>query len=510
MANKSTIKQIFMNAITGWGAILIQVLIALVMVPFLIRTLGVDGYGLVGLLMVVVSFSEIADLGLRVALARELSEKVARHDKHGFRVLSSTALVLYLGIALFLAMIGWVLAPTLVSFFKVGATHRDTAVLLLRVYGSCSVLLSFITPAFTSGLASFTRYDLVNLSRAGSQIIVAILLFLTLSFLDFPSLYVWSGVMLTGAVANLFLLYIYYRKTCFSGKIGLRYLNSSELRPLFSLGWKIYILQLTNALSQRVDPLIISRYFSTAGVALYQPGQKVVKSLLPLVSVLSTQLTPFTTRYHVNSQDGKQKRILCLSTRYTMLLGVLFFGAVMIFAEEFSYLWLMGSLGEDYLIVARIMQLSSVVCLLDATGSIHFSILMAQKKVNFAVALNVPFALFNIVLSVFLVGYTKLGVIGVFVGSIISSVIRRPIYIWYVGKITNATGFGYFRAGYLPALFFLVAVLLPGAYFVETVGLRSWWNLVLAGVTYGLYAGVILLFVEWRLVAKIIRKVVRR
>jgi O-antigen/teichoic acid export membrane protein len=79
------------NVLTSWGAV------GLVMVSFLFGHLGTQGYGAIRVLMSVIGFVGIADLGLRAALSRELSEKVALKDEDGFRCLSSLALILNIG-----------------------------------------------------------------------------------------------------------------------------------------------------------------------------------------------------------------------------------------------------------------------------------------------------------------------------------------------------------------------------------------------------------------------------
>ncbi len=63
----SNIGQIIKNTLTGWGAILVRAVIALVMVPILIGAMGKEGYGLIGLFSVLVGLSAVADLGLRSA-----------------------------------------------------------------------------------------------------------------------------------------------------------------------------------------------------------------------------------------------------------------------------------------------------------------------------------------------------------------------------------------------------------------------------------------------------------
>ena len=63
-----TFKQIIKNIFSSWLAVLAQSGIAFFLIPFLITHLGKEGYGLVGLLGVLLGFSQIVDLGLRGAL----------------------------------------------------------------------------------------------------------------------------------------------------------------------------------------------------------------------------------------------------------------------------------------------------------------------------------------------------------------------------------------------------------------------------------------------------------
>lgn len=507
--SQSPIQQILLNALAGWGALFIQAPIGIFLVPFLIKRLGVDGYGIVGLLTVIVAFSEVMDLGLRASLARELSEKVAQKDVDGFRTLSSTALVLYLAVALLTISLGWIFAPHLVSFFKVSDAFRDQTIALFRVYGSSRILLSFITPVFTAGLASFTRYDLINFSDAITQIGIGIGLFVLISLLPYSSLYIWAGVVFSGLMGNMLLLCRQYRKHCFSGRLHPQYVDFKALLPLFSLSWKVYILQLTNVLAQRVDPLIISRYYYTAGVALYESGQKLVVALQPLVAVLANQLTPYTTRFHVLDQQEKQQKILFLSTRYVGILSVVFYAGLFLFANAFCRLWLFESLGEGCRTVAQIMQLSSLVCMLDATGAIHFSMLMAKRKIEFALALNIPLAIVNMLISIYIVGYTDFGITGVFIGTLISSVLRRPLYIWYIAKKTGCRVSDYLKNGYLvPVLLFLLVC--PGCFLINADSVDSWFRLFAAGAVYAAYVFCILIISERKIVIDIFSKILKR
>lgn len=472
--------------------------IALVMVPFLLKHLGTDGYGLIGLMGVIVSFSSVADLGLRQALGRELSEKVASNDANGFRALSSTALALYLGIAVILIVVGWVLAPWFVTIFKVSDPLQNDAILLIRWYGSACLFLSFVTPVFTAGLQSFFRFDAINMVQTISGIVSGLLLFACISLLDFAPLFVWAFVTFSVLLLNLICLGALYKKWCYSGNLGYQYINWRELKPLAQLGGYMYILQLTLALSDRSDPLIVSSFFGTAGVAIYQTGARLSQVLKPVVLTLSTQVHPLTTRFHVLKQLDQQRKTLILGTRYTLLLGVFFSAGIMLFAEQFCQLWLYNSLGDDYKTVAHVMRLWAFVNIFDYAGAMHWPALLGMKKLSLALTILVPSAIFNILFSIFLVGFTDLGIPGVLVATIITGLVRRPVIIWYVSKLTGLSIKEYIRSAYVPSGILFI-MLLAFYYVLQLFSMHNWAMFILCLALFGIYSALVLIWIERQL-----------
>jgi len=473
--------------------------IALAIVPFLLDSLGKDGYGLIGLLGVIVSLSVVADLGLRQALGRGLSEKVVNQDVEGFRALSSTAMALYLGIATVLIVIQWVLAPWLASVFNVPDRLRDSAIWMIRLYGGASLLLSFIKPVFAAGLQSFLRFDSVNVVQTISVIGSGVLLFICISYVSISPLVVWAVVMFSVLLLDLLLLWILYRRRCFSGKLGLRYLDSRTLKPLLHLGSSMYVLQLTGAIAERSDPLVVSFFLGTAGVALYQTGAKLSQVLRPVVMMLSTQVYPLTTRFHVLDQQDRQKRALVLGTRYTLLFGVVVSAGLVLFAERFCWLWLYGVLGSDYVTVVHVMRLWALASIAEYAGAMHWPLLLGMKRMKFAIAIQVPSAMFNILVSIYLVGFTDLGIPGVLVATILTNLVRRPISIWYVSKVTGLSIAEHLRSAYLPGGILLL-LLAAFHYVLRICPIYSWSMLIVFAALFGAYAALILMVLERQLI----------
>jgi O-antigen/teichoic acid export membrane protein len=495
-----TIIQILKNTVSSWGMVAVQAAVGLIMVPFLLGQMGREGYGVIGIIAAIIGFSNIADLGLRQALNRELAEKVALEDKEGFRSLSSSALLLYVGIALLIGGTGAMLAPWLCSVFNVGEQYRGVVILLLRTYAPFTVLLSFVTPVFTAGICSFMRYDVQNHITMVSQLLISLMLFASLSVSDANPLIIWCMVMMVGGLIRIGAMWFFYRKVCFGGQLSVRFIDFKILRPLFSLGGSMYVLQLTQMLSVQMDPLIISSFIGPAGVAVYQAGSRVPQMIRPLVEALTSQLTPLTTKYHVASNRKREQQVLILGTKYTLYLGAFFSAAMILFADPFCHLWLFDKLGEDVQIVALVLKMWAVANLFNHAGGSQWSILLAKRKMKFAIGLNVPVAIFNFILSVILVGYTDLGLVGVLVGTVVSECIRRPVVQWYVSNIIGLKFRTYILRAYVTPILFLLLLVGFGALGLSWVTIEDWGQLILLGLAMGVFSAILLSVMEWQLI----------
>ena len=479
----SVVKQIIRNTFTGWLAVGIRGALALIVVPFLISRLGKEGYGLVGLLGVIVSMAAVADLGLRSALGRELAEQLVRNDRQVFNELASTALVLYLCIAGILAFIGWTLAPWFVEFFKVSDSLQEDAVWMIRIYGTLSIIFSFITPVYSASLSSYHRFDVINSVQIIGGILSSIALLVVLPIIENP-LFGWIGVMLVSEAIVLFLTVVCYRRICEGAAIGTRFINKKRLIPLFHLGGYLYIIQLAQTLSSKANPLILSSFLGPVGVALYQPASKISATLNPLVMTLTVQLYPLATKFHTTENKEKLQQLFCLGGKYTLLLGCLASVCIFVFSEPLVRLWLSDSIGEDFIIVVQVLKAYAIVDLMTYASGTQWPILLGMRKLKFLSILLILTAILNIILSVYFVGYTAVGVVGVLYGTIISKFIRIFLLNIYVVGLVEIRMISYIQQCIIgPAwcLFFSGAI---GWILMQNYACDSWIELlIMVGIT---------------------------
>lgn len=491
----SNIGQIARNTITGWGAILVQSVIALMMVPFLIGAMGKESFGLIGLFSVFIGFSNVADLGLRSALGRELAEKVANADQHGYRELAVTALALYMSLAAVLGSLVFLFSPDLIDLFKVSDALRSEAIHLLRVYGCVTVSTSFLLPVFSSGLTSFMRFDVANIIKVLVTVSTNIIVLVLVYFNRENALRIWVYTMSVSAIISLLVFYSAYRAHCFGGVLNPGLINPRHLGPLFALGWKMYLIQLSRTLSDKAHPMIISSFLGPAAVAVYHAAAKLTMMFTPMVMTLSGQLYPLTTQYHSTGDTRNMETVLKLGTRYTLLLGGLVSAGVLVFAEPFAKLWLEGAMGEDYLLAARLMRVFAVMGLLTYATGTQWPILLGMKRLRLLTALSISAALLSVSLSVYFVGFTAIGVIGVLYGAIISRFIRLLILNVYMAGLVGMNIFTYYRSLYWGPVVCMALAILVGWLTRRILPCDTWLGLVIAsGITIAGWVAAALVF----------------
>lgn len=459
----SGIRQIIINTLTGWVAIALKAGIAFMMVPFLLTRLGKDGYGLIGILGVLVGLSNIADLGLRSALGRELTEKVAVKDNQGFNELVTTSLLIYVSIGVSFCLLVSSMAPWLSVLFKVPASLIDEAVTLIRIYATGSIMLSFITPVFTAVLSSYHRFDLINSVQIMVNLVFSLLIFIAVWFAN-NGLFAWVYVMLLNQLAILLLTCRFAGKSASFLEIRSRHVKLSSMKPLLKLGGVMYVLHLTKMLSEASDPLVISFFFGTAGVALYQPGCKLSQIARPVVTTMSSQLFPLTTRQHVQKEQGKMQQLLVLGTKYTLILGVFAVVVMIAIAYPLCRLWLSDSLGAEWRVVAQVLIGWALADFTAYAMGSQWAVLLGMKRLNFLLWTMVPTAILNLLISIYLVGHTKLGIPGVLVATVLVGFIRRPVVGYYTARICGMRVRDYVTNAYVGPI--LVLVLLGACAFV--------------------------------------------
>ena len=270
----------------------------LVIVPFQVKILGVEAFGLLAFLASVQILFSVFDLGLSPTITREVASDQSPDLRHSRELVQSLTLV-YVGIAVLLGGALSISAPWLATnWLKLDGLSKDSATLAIQL-GALAIMLRWPVSFCVGIIAGRQRFDLLNLLTAGMMTvgllggIVVILLSSSLI-----ALLVWRVVFALAEVTV-------YIAACF------RLLPGLTLRPRFAgeiasqiwpFAGSMGLLAIQTLLLSQADRFLISRLLPITALGYYALGSNVAMSLAAIQGTVSSVMFPTLTTSYVRGE----------------------------------------------------------------------------------------------------------------------------------------------------------------------------------------------------------------
>ncbi len=153
------------------------------------------------------------------------------------------------------------------------------------------------------------------------------------------------------------------------------------------------------------------------------------------------------------------------------------------------------------------MQLWALADLVNYSGAMHWPLLLGMKKMPFALVIQIPLAIISIALSIYLVGFTSIGILGVLYATVLTEILRRPFALWYTAKIAKLNVWDYLKRGYGLTALYLLLVSVPGYFVLRNYSVLGWLQFVLAVGLFGVHTLLLLCAIERKLVTHLIEAI---
>jgi O-antigen/teichoic acid export membrane protein len=157
-----TIELLFRGSFLRVASLVINILVAFYMMPFVIGVLGDRWYGLWTVLGSLMGYYSLLDLGLSTATSRYIAVAKGKSDIDERNSIIVTSLIIFLVIGLFTLMISFCVAMASPLFFK--DLEEIKAFKLVTIILGTSVALSFIFSIFQGMLSAYLRFDFINIT----------------------------------------------------------------------------------------------------------------------------------------------------------------------------------------------------------------------------------------------------------------------------------------------------------------------------------------------------------
>lgn len=261
------LRRLIRNISSQWISLGAQLLISVLMTPFMVRRLGDDGYGIIALISGLVGYSGILYFGLGAAVVKFVAEHHARQDDDELNATCSTIFGVYLGFGALCFALALVLLYPLPYLFQIPAHHANDARIMLLMMG-VGLLVQFPGSVYGGVLMGLERFDVMNKYNFVLLILRSAAVFTVLLRED-RSVVLVGAVTMASLIAEQVFAYVYAKRTLPGLRLSLSRFERARLPRLFTFSAQSFLFTLSEKLINYTDEFVISQAHGPAAVTRY-------------------------------------------------------------------------------------------------------------------------------------------------------------------------------------------------------------------------------------------------
>ncbi len=424
----SKVRQLVKSIAGNWISFAISVGVAFFLSPFIVHHLGNIAYGVWTLVISMISFMSLLDLGLRGAVTRFVSRNHAQGDHLESSRAVSAAFWLRVWISLLIITASVILSLLSTRIFPIPTELRLAARWAIILTGT-NLALTLSFGVFGGVLVALHRFALVSSVTVVQTLLRAAgVIWLLKSGHGILALAIWEFTVALLANATLaFLCFRIYPEL----RISLRRPDAAILRQFWSYSSYVFIIHCSVQLIYYTDNLIVGFFISASAVTFYAIGGSLLEYLRQVVSSVTTVFMPLASSFEARGEHDQLRRLLIQGTRGSILIASPIALALFFRGHTFIQLWMGGQYAQISGRVLQILLLAQVFGIANFTaGNIAYGL---AKHRAFALSVLVE-SISNLGLSIFLI--KLIGINGVAWGTVIPSLAVQLLF-WprYICKL---------------------------------------------------------------------------
>lgn len=464
----------------------VSILVWFLLTPAILHAVGPVAYGLWALVMSLVSYGFLLDLGVSATLTKYVAEHVSRGELERAQGYVATAVRLQAMLGVVAFLLALVLAALLPLVLRIDADLRRELPILIAIMGA-TVGLSLASSPLTAVLRGLQRYDLANVLVVTNVLLTAAGIVVA----------VRTGAGLTGIVAATI------PATVLTSALGAALVTRAA--PSIRLTWRggsrahlsrilhfsspIFTVQVAGVLQTRTDEFVIAALLSVGSVTPYALGRR----LSEIPQIVGEQalkvLLPISSELEAGREIARVKAAFIAGTRIALVLVAPIGLAIAFLADALLAAWV----GPEYANPGPVVAILVAAVILDAALWPSGYVLQGIGRHRPLARIAVASGILNVAMSVLLVG--PLGLTGAALGTLLGHGLGVGLTIPYVTRVLAVAPGELVARIALPALAPLVpaaAVIVSARTLLPDPGLVGIGVIAAAGL--GTYASAYLVF----------------
>lgn len=484
----SSSRVIARNIFSNWASLAVTMATGFFMMPFIVHRLGDTLYGVWTLVVSLVGYGNLLDLGVRSSIIKYVSQHHATNDRARLSSLFATTLSLYTIIGALVVAIGAVATLLLPLLFQVPTNLVGEARLVMLIVG-LDLSIKFPGGVFEGFLAGMQRFEVVNGVAIGANLFRTAL---TVGFLLAGGQLLALAViaLVSDLLLNGLMAWICLRRLPWLS-LGRNHLNRSVLKEVYAYGLWSFLIAMASRVLYDVDSILIGIFMPTAAITHFAIANNLVRYLRQLAYGFGNVFNPAASDLEAKSEHERLGSLVTYGTRYALMVILPAAALLSLLGREFLTVWMGPRYAAESGTVLVLLVLSQAVAMAQFPAG---SVLYGLNRHRYLAFTLTGECLLKVAISLALL--PSYGILGVAVGTAIpelaaSLVVIPALMVHYVQLPLGR----YFREAFLPP----VASVIPSAlvaYALKMVAPPTSWGVLIAEVAAGLivYAAVAIRF----------------
>lgn len=417
------------NSTFNLMAFLISGLVNLFYAPFLVRSLGMEVYGIIPVVLNLFVFATWASLAVNWSIGRYITIEYTQGEMDAVNEIFNTSFWFSVTLGLAIMGIGLIISQQVTSLLKIPTSSLKSVQALILLTSASTSLMILSAPA-ESAFYCLNRFDYRSSLQVGRTFVMIGMVWALFRFIS-PRLD-WVGVgALSASALYLVLASIFSRRMIPAFRIRIRGFRPNRCKEMFSTNTWVLIDQLGGTMMVNLNIVLANRLFGPVASAQYglaSQWENVAKSVLSSLLVFNPIFVELFAR-----KDIKGMRALAIhSSRAVGCFAGMATGVLMGHALAIPRIWLHnGNQRIGPMIIGFCLPV-----LLYGTVQPLFGIIHATNKVKIPALVTLGSGAMTLTVSAILAKVTHLGLWALLLGAGIALTLRNLAFtVYYAARL---------------------------------------------------------------------------
>ncbi len=475
MRKENSIKNIVASVTSN----IITIGIGIIAQAIFIKILGNELLGINSLFNNIISMLSIVELGMGTAIIYNLYKPIAENETEKVKSLMNFYKKSYRVIALIVCFIGGLIIPFLKYIIDINTINANINIYIIYLLFLSDSVFSYFLSYKRSILYANQKNYIVNIIHIICITILNIIQIIILFFTKNFYLYLMIKVIMK-IIENMIITFVANKLYSFLNEKDYAKLDKSVEKDIFTKIKALFFHKIGTFVILGTDNIIISKFLGIVVVGMYSNYYLIINSVQTVFNQIIQALTPSLGNLLVTESKEKQfityKRIRFINFWITAFSSI----AILIIMESFIKIWI----GNNYILPRTVLYILVLNYYLNSSRATYIAFKDAAGIYYEDRFIPLFESLINIIVSILLV--KKLGLVGVFLGTIVSGLVlwcySYPKYVYKLILKRNYFDYAKENIGYL-VLFIITAfitVMISNSIHVQSIAFQFFYNVIIA------------------------------